>query len=252
MASIYNWLGMTYARQNLHGNPVEQYGKALRPYEKMTNKITCDATENKLLQAECYINYEHFLSSQQDDDAEQFYNNALTIYKGILPDGDPKLMRVYTDITMEFSRTNNYSKVTELYQTTVSDLITKTIDVLWAKQMIHVAYFEAYEYFVSNSSQVGTTQITSLELSFFCGFLCIKQYLYQDVIKYVNDVVHQVEHLNASLLLAEMHQITDDLTKAEQIYTELLKEPKIQGDSFLLFEISFASIKCYQDPNKVI
>ncbi|CAF3637599.1 unnamed protein product [Rotaria socialis] len=130
LASIYaNIAYVHYAKTGAERNLEESrnyFEKALRIYQKTTSKITHDAIERALLKAECYSNYGHLLSVLKPDNAQERYNEALKIYKSILPEEDPKLMRAYMNIMMEHAHHQSYEKVIELYEDTlVNALINK-------------------------------------------------------------------------------------------------------------------------------
>ncbi|CAM4815060.1 unnamed protein product [Rotaria magnacalcarata] len=137
LASIYaNIAYVHYAKKGAERNLEESenyFEKALRIYQKTTSKITHDAIERALLKAECYSNYGHLLSVQKADNAQERYNEALKIYKSILPEEDPKLLRAYMNIMMEHAHHQSYEKVIELYEDTlVNALINKQAENLFA------------------------------------------------------------------------------------------------------------------------
>lgn len=137
IAPIYANIGYVhYARKGPERDLQESenyFEKAVRIYQKATSKITHDAIERALLKAECYTNYGHLLSAKKNDNAQERYNEALKIYKSILPDGDPKLMRAYMNIMMEHAHHQNYEKVIELYEDeTLNDLINRQANNLFA------------------------------------------------------------------------------------------------------------------------
>lgn len=141
LASIYaNIAYVHYAKKGVEQdlNESEEYfKKAIDLYKRTTGKITHDAIERGLLEAECYTNYGHLLSAKKETNAQERYSEALKIYKSILPEGDPKLMRAYMNIMMEHAHNCNYEKVIELYEDgTVNDLIEKQAANLFALDKI--------------------------------------------------------------------------------------------------------------------
>ena len=113
------------------------FEKAVRIYQKTSNKITHDAIEKTLLKAECYTNYGHLLSAQMAPDAQYRYDEALEIYTCILPEGDPKLMRAHMNIMMELAHNGNYEKVINLYEEeAVNVLIEKQANNLFSLEKV--------------------------------------------------------------------------------------------------------------------
>lgn len=141
LAAIYANIGYVHyskkgADRDLDGSE-EYFKKAVRIYQKATTKISHDAIERALLKAECYSNYGHLLSAKKASDAQERYNEALKIYKSVLPEGDPKLMRAYMNIMMEHAHNHNYKEVIDLYEDeTLSALIKKQAANLFALDKI--------------------------------------------------------------------------------------------------------------------
>ena len=142
IASIYaniayvHYLEKKGAQRNLDASET-YFEKAVRIYQKTSNRITHDAIEKTLLKAECYTNYGHLLSVKMAPDAQDRYDEALEIYTSILPNGDPKLLRAHMNIMMELAHNGSYGKVIELYEETmVNELIGQQAKNLFALEKV--------------------------------------------------------------------------------------------------------------------
>ncbi|CAF3367277.1 unnamed protein product [Rotaria socialis] len=130
LASIYSNIGYVHHKQKRYGEAEKAYKNAEKFFKQNTNRITHDALELSLMKAEFLTNYGRLLSVHKSTTSnrhpEDFYNEALKLYKSILSDGDPKLMQTYINIMLAFAQNKSYHEVTKCFKDlTVQKLIEK-------------------------------------------------------------------------------------------------------------------------------
>ena len=130
LASIYSNIGYVHYKQKHFDEAEKSFRKAEKIYKQNTSRIMHDALELSLMKAEFLTNYGHLLSVYKNATdrrkPQDLYNEALKLYKNILPDGDPKLMRTYISIMLAYARSKSYGEVTECFDdSTVQKLIEK-------------------------------------------------------------------------------------------------------------------------------
>ncbi len=130
LASIHGNIGYVHYKQKTFDEAEKSFRKAEKIYKQNTSRIAHDALELSLMKAEFLTNYGHLLSAHKlakdKRKPQDLYNEALKIYKGILSDGDPKLMRTYINIMLAFVQSKSYSEVTKYFDDpTVERLIDK-------------------------------------------------------------------------------------------------------------------------------
>jgi tetratricopeptide (TPR) repeat protein len=117
LASIYGNIGYVHYKQKRFDEAEKSFKKAEKIYKQNTSRIVHDALELSLMKAEFLTNYGHLLSvhrhTKENRKPQDLYNEALKLYKTILPDDDPKLMRTYINIMLAFAKSKSYSEVTK-------------------------------------------------------------------------------------------------------------------------------------------
>ncbi|CAF2031712.1 unnamed protein product [Rotaria magnacalcarata] len=130
LASIYSNIGYVHHKQKRYDEAEKAYKNAEKFFKQNTNRITHDALELSLMKAEFLTNYGRLLSvhksTTNNRHPEDFYSEALKLYKSILSDGDPKLMQTYINIMLAFAQNKSYREVTKCFNDpTVKKLIEK-------------------------------------------------------------------------------------------------------------------------------
>jgi tetratricopeptide (TPR) repeat protein len=130
LASIHSNIGYVHYKQKNFDEAEKSFRKAEKIYKQNTNRIAHDALELSLMKAEFLTNYGHLLIAHQratdNRKPQDLYSEALKLYKGILSDSDPKLMRTYINIMLAFVQSKSYSEVTKYFNDpTVQKLINK-------------------------------------------------------------------------------------------------------------------------------
>lgn len=117
LAAIHSNIGYVHYRRNNFDRAEEAFNEAEKIYKKSSSKIAHDALEQSLIKAEYLTNYGHFLSVHKSSgDAQERYNEALKLYKSILPATDPKLMQTHMNIMLVFAQNEKYGEVTKWYE----------------------------------------------------------------------------------------------------------------------------------------
>ncbi len=117
LAEIYSNIGYVHYKKSNFSEAEDAFSEAEKIYKKSSSKIAHDALEQTLIKAEYLTNYGHLLTVHKSStDAQERYNDALKLYKSILPDGDPKLMQTHINIMLAYAQNENYDKVTKWYE----------------------------------------------------------------------------------------------------------------------------------------
>jgi tetratricopeptide (TPR) repeat protein len=130
LAEIYSNIGYVHYKKNNFSEAKTAFSEAEKIYKRSSSKIAHDALEQSLIKAEYLTNYGHLLSAADSvDDAQERYNEALKLYKSILPDSDPKLMQTHINIMLAYAQNENYTKVTTWYEDLIKEKLIEKQEI---------------------------------------------------------------------------------------------------------------------------
>ncbi|CAF2711151.1 unnamed protein product [Rotaria sp. Silwood2] len=202
LASIYGNIGYVHYKKNDFKKALDAFSKAENIYKQSSSKIAHDELEKSLIKAEYLTNYGHLLSAYGSlTNAQKQYNEALKLYKSILPVDDPKRMQTHINIMFAHRQNKNYDEVTKKFEeSTVQQLIDK----------------QESNMFELNSS---VRQATLAFLCEFVGACYAKQKLFDKAIRtWKRSLIFQRKARLEQLLLGTTDNISSTLTKAHESF----------------------------------
>ena len=130
LAAIHSNIAYVHYKRNNFDSAEEAFNEADKIYKKSSSKIAHDALEQSLIKAEYLTNYGHFLSAnKRSADAQGRYNEALKLYKSILPETDPKLMQTLMNIILVYAQNEEYGEVTKWYENLSKEQLIEKQDI---------------------------------------------------------------------------------------------------------------------------
>lgn len=127
LAAIYSNIAYVHYKKGNLDKAQSAFNEAEKIYKKRSSKIAHDDLEQSLIQAEHLTNYGHFLCMHKSSaDAQEKYNEALKLYKNIVPNNDPKLMQTHINIMLAYAQNKKYIEAIKWFtQPMIEKLIKK-------------------------------------------------------------------------------------------------------------------------------